>query len=353
MEYLKLDNYSIKITGGPNGDVAGNLIHLIKLNHENICKIKSICSSVCVVLDNEGIDINELDQLFLNNKALQYFDEKKLHNDGFVLRLDMKQVDENCVEHYKIMKMKNNEIVEEWIESATAMKLYETTVHQNEVDVFAPCGGRPFSLNENNINTFFINSIDNANGMNKQVPSCKLIVEGANLYFTPKAREILEQNGVIIFKDSSANKCGVVSSSYEILGGLGLDDEQFVAVKKEYANGIISRLKIIAQEEGRCMIDAYTKKFSTSMVKISEEMSRRINEITDDINELLLNKDLFEKQNEKYLNIFIQYIPQVLLQYKDQLLQRVPQMHMKAIIATSLATKVVYSKGLLWKVTIL
>ena len=89
------------------------------------------------------------------------------------------------------------------------------------------------------------------------------------------------------------------------------------------------------------------------MVKISEEISRKINEITDEINAYLAKKDLFAEENNKFFDIFVNYIPQALEQFKEQMIRRIPQMHMKAIIATSLATRIVYSKGLLWRVSII
>ncbi|GAB1219833.1 hypothetical protein ENUP19_0044G0007 [Entamoeba nuttalli] len=343
LDYLKLNNYTMKITGGPNGDVAGNLIHLVKKEHTERCKITSISSSVCAILDSQGIDINELDQLFLKGKALQYFNTEKLHDDGYMIRIDQKRTYQSFVEQFKIYNKKNGKVEENWIEANKGMKLYETTVHQNVVDVFCPCGGRPYTLNENNVQNFLVNG----------KPTAKMIVEGANLYLTPKARDILEKSGVLIFKDSSANKCGVVSSSYEILGGLALDDDQFIAIKKQYAKEILKRLVDIAQGEGNCMLQAYDAKYNSSLVSISEEISRRINEYTDRIQEFLSPLNLFETNNKKYLNIYIKYIPECLNPYKEQLMTRIPQMHMKAIIATSLATHLVYSKGLGWHVSII
>jgi glutamate dehydrogenase len=59
-------------------------------------------------------------------------------------------------------------------------------------------------------------------------PHFKAVVEGANLFFTQQARLHLEKKGVIVFKDSSANKGGVTSSSLEVLAGLGLTDEEYL-----------------------------------------------------------------------------------------------------------------------------
>lgn len=58
-------------------------------------------------------------------------------------------------------------------------------------------------------------------------PRFKYIVEGANLFITESARHILEDRGVLLFKDASTNKGGVTSSSLEVLASLCLNDEEF------------------------------------------------------------------------------------------------------------------------------
>lgn len=49
--------------------------------------------------------------------------------------------------------------------------------------------------------------------------TCEIIVEGANLFLTQDARLQLEKAGVILYKDSTANKGGVTSSSLEVWRG--------------------------------------------------------------------------------------------------------------------------------------
>jgi len=50
----------------------------------------------------------------------------------------------------------------------------------------------------------------------------------ANLFVTQNARLQLERHGVVLYRDSSANKGGVTSSSMEVLAGMSLNDEQFL-----------------------------------------------------------------------------------------------------------------------------
>lgn len=50
----------------------------------------------------------------------------------------------------------------------------------------------------------------------------------ANLFTTTEARKLLfEEAGVVFVKDSSANKCGVICSSFEIISSMLMGSEEF------------------------------------------------------------------------------------------------------------------------------
>jgi glutamate dehydrogenase len=46
-----------------------------------------------------------------------------------------------------------------------------------------------------------------------------------------EARKKLSEHGVIIIKESSANKGGVITSSYEILAGMLLNEAEFLSIR--------------------------------------------------------------------------------------------------------------------------
>jgi glutamate dehydrogenase len=81
-----------------------------------------------------------------------------------------------------------------------------------------PCGGRPGSVTLDNVHRLF---------KKDGSPRFKYVVEGANLFITDNARIALQDRGVQLFKDASANKGGVTSSSLEVLAGLSLTPQQF------------------------------------------------------------------------------------------------------------------------------
>ena len=108
-------------------------------------------------------------------------------------------------------------------------------------DVFVPAGGRPSTLRGDNWRSY----------VREGQPASKVIVEGANLFITPEARAELSKLGVVIVKDSSANKCGVICSSYEIAGCMLLSTEEFIEVKPVFVQQVLERLRPFRREERR------------------------------------------------------------------------------------------------------
>src|SRR5690606_9581952 len=140
-------------------------------------------------------------------------------------------------------------------------------------DVFIPAGGRPYTVNEKNWAGF----------LDKQdKPTMRAIVEGANIFFTSEARERLQEKGVMIIKDSSANKTGVICSSYEIIASLTLSEEEFAEIKDQYVAEVLVILRRKADAEATLLFRAYTQSDGQrTLVQLSLDVSREINMITD------------------------------------------------------------------------
>ena len=100
------------------------------------------------------------------------------------------------------------------------------TMHNRvKADAFIPAGGRPNTVDINNWEQF----LDE-----EGKPTSGLIVEGANLFITAEARQkLFEEAGVTVVKDSSANKAGVICSSYEICAAMLLSEQEFLDNKEE------------------------------------------------------------------------------------------------------------------------
>ena len=130
-------------------------------------------------------------------------------------------------------------------------------------DVFVPAGGRPSTIDIQNYKNFLL---PDGTG----TPSSKLIIEGANLFITNDARKALyEEAGVHIVKDSSANKTGVITSSYEICSAMLLTDEEFFENKNKIVDQILGKLRGLARMEAELLFREYDREAGKHVPNIS------------------------------------------------------------------------------------
>lgn len=343
IKFAKIEGeFTVKLTGGPDGDVAGNFIRLLSKYYPTRAKLVLVTDASGTCYDPEGFEWAPLLDMFHAVQPIAMYPREKMHEGAWILCLKTVRQVSPFQKEILMLRKKDGKVVEEWISSSAAFHIFGTNAHTTYADVFLPGGGRPRALNMTNMADFI-----DKDGK----PTTRIIVEGANLYITQDAREYLEDKGVILFRDSSANKCGVVSSSYEILAGLTMTDEQFKKVKPELAKNILARLEKIANDEAKCMLDYYVaNQKQLRLTYISELVSKKINRFTDDIRDYLLPLDLMAPENKIFMDIFINYIPECIrIHHKDQAIRRVPDLHKKCIIATHIACALVYGKGLSWE----
>ena len=259
--------FSVKFTGGPNGDVAGNGMRLLLERCPQVA-IKLIVDGTGALFDPEGLDKDALSAIVLK-ADIEAYDAAALHVGGFIL-YRMKTKKEGISNVYKKLTMTESGLEEEWISTDQFYNAFNSILFTVETDLFIPAGGRPETIDETNVDRYF-----NAEGK----PSAKVIVEGANSFITPAARTILQQRGVVIMRDASANKCGVISSSYEIIANLVFTDEEFLANKDEYVSDVIDILNQMAEIEARSVIRKYRElDGSETYTEISSMLSKEIND---------------------------------------------------------------------------
>ena len=327
LAYLKIDRpYTIKISGGPDGDVAGNQILNLRKYHPQ-AKLIALTDVSGTIYDPEGLNLEVMSQLFEAARPISYYPPQELHPEGFLLDRRTVRDQSTYVQQTLLWQNRQGLLCEEWLSSSEANHLFQLNVHQTPADIFIPAGGRPRTLHAGNIEEFCDES---------GRPTARAIVEGANLYLTPEARRFLEERGTLVIRDASANKCGVIASSLEVLCGLLLTTEQFLEQKETLIAQILDRLKEAARHEARLLLDTHAAN-GTFLSELTEQISYRINLFTDQLREKS-ELDRCEKCLRDYM------LP--LLKSSD--LSKLPISHRRAIIACHIAANLVYKRGLDW-----
>ncbi len=330
------DPFSAKITGGTNGDVAGNELRLL-LEHCPKVQITSITAGSGAIHDPKGMDKEELDRLILKDN-IDKFQPDRLTEGGFILYA-REQKKEGLVELFKKVTRTKDGVREEWVSSDEFHAQFENLIFSHYTDVFMPCGGRPETIHMGNWGKLFDE---------KGNPTTLAIVEGANSFISPEAREEIQKHGIIILKDASANKCGVICSSYEIIGGLLMKDREFLHHKEAYVSDVLKILEKRAVDESDLIFRRHGRSQDKALyTDISDQISHEINDLTDSVySYLLAHPEVVVKP--PYAKVLLLHLPAFIRKqkrFRDRI-KGLPLKYRIAMISTEIATRGIYHGGL-------
>ncbi|QEG20313.1 NAD-glutamate dehydrogenase domain-containing protein [Mariniblastus fucicola] len=299
--------FTIKLTGGPDGDVGGNAIRILIRDYPNTARIVAVADGTGAASDPDGLNLEELLRLVEAGQGIASFDAGQLSAQGSVTGLGS-----------EAEVTRRNELH-----------------NQIKADVFLPAGGRPSTINENNWHRFL-----DGDG----VPCSPIIVEGANLFITDPARKLLSDSGVAIVKDSSANKCGVICSSMEIIAGMLLTEEQFLAIKPDYVSQVLQTLCSLAEIESISLFNERSRMPDLTLPEISVRISEQIIRVADIIDNSIGG---WTADEQRLANEFIRaYLPKSLTDTAgDELFDRFPKTYRRQLIASILSSRIVYREG--------
>jgi glutamate dehydrogenase len=206
-----------------------------------------------------------------------------------------------------------------------------------KADAFVPAGGRPNTTNITNWRQFLTED---------GKASSPLMVEGANIFTTQEARELLFEHGkVAIVKDSSANKCGVMTSSYEVAASMLLSKEEFMPIKAEIVEDVLVRLRHVARLEADLLFREYYN-YPGALPSFSERISLAIAKVTDAITDALANVNPEDALFQELFPIIKENLPTKLAEVAgDRIASRYPVQYQRNAIASGLASKIVYAEG--------
>lgn len=309
-------------TGGPDGDLGSNEI---LLSNE---KYIGIVDGSGVLVDPNGINHDELLRLAKARQMISHFDVSKLSKDGYRVLVE----DTNVT-------LPTGEVVANGT-------IFRNTFHCRsdlQCEAMVPCGGRPEAIDLNNVDRLIKDG-------KSIVP---YIVEGANLFISQDAKLRLENAGCILFKDASANKGGVTSSSMEVLASLAFDDESFVehmCVKPdgsipEFYKSYVKSVQATIENNARLEFEAIWREHELTGKPrsiLSDELSLAITKLDEELQKTKL------WDNEKLrTSVLKDALPNILIDKigLDVILKRVPENYLRAIFGSYLASRFVYECG--------
>ncbi|KAJ5605851.1 Glutamate dehydrogenase NAD-dependent [Penicillium lagena] len=309
-------------TGGPDGDLGSNEILLANE------KYSAIVDGSGVIVDPQGLDLAELVRLAKKRVMISEYDTSKLSPEGYRVLVDEKNV-----------KLPSGETVHNGMIFRNTFHLR----HHERFDVFVPCGGRPESIDLSTVGKL----IEDGKCI---VP---YIVEGANLFITQDAKLRLEKAGCILFKDASANKGGVTSSSLEVLASLSFNDPEFVehmCIREDgtvpaFYGEYVKEVQEIIKQNARLEFEAIWREHEQTGV-LRSVLSDRLSVAITKLDEELQQTELWDNVALRR-SVLSDALPHLLLDKigLETILERVPENYLRAIFGSHLASRFVYQYG--------
>jgi glutamate dehydrogenase len=322
---LNLDPSTVRKmqTGGPDGDLGSNEI---LLGNE---KWTAIVDGSGVLADPNGLDREELLRLARKRAMISEYDLSKLSKDGYRVLCD----DSNIT-------LPTGEVISNGTTFRNTYHLRDTGM----TDAFVPCGGRPESIDLISVSKLIKDG-------KSTIP---YIVEGANLFITQDAKLRLEAAGCILYKDASANKGGVTSSSLEVLASLSFDDEAFIAnmcvdaktgEAPQFYKDYVKQVQAKICENARLEFEAIWREHEQTGIARSI-LSDKLSWAITDLDEELQKSDLWTNLTIRHA-VLKDALPALLLEKigLETITTRVPESYLQAIFGSYLASRFVYEFG--------
>ncbi|HEX9778137.1 MAG TPA: NAD-glutamate dehydrogenase domain-containing protein, partial [Geopsychrobacteraceae bacterium] len=139
--------FTVKFTGGPNGDVAGNAMRLLLERCPQV-RINLIVDGTAALFDPLGAQHQALSEIVLK-ADLQAFDPAALHPGGFILYRQQTRR-EGMRQLFKKLIRGEAGLEEQWVSNDEFYREYDNLLFDVPADLFIPAGGRPETVDDHN-----------------------------------------------------------------------------------------------------------------------------------------------------------------------------------------------------------
>lgn len=146
-------------------------------------------------------------------------------------------------------------------------------------------------------------------------------------------------------KDSSANKCGVITSSFEICACMVLDEQEFLRIKPVFVEQVLGRLRDLARVEAVLLMQEGRRRTGTSLPMISTKLSKVANFAAAAIAAAIPSWPAADRERAKTL--VTDHLPPILLQTAGaRIWSQMPASYLNWMQANRLASSMLYREGI-------
>jgi len=122
-----------------------------------------------------------------------------------------------------------------------------------------------------------------------------------------------------------------------------LDEKTFLSIKKRFISQVLIKLKNKAIKEAQLLLNSPDDQSTT---ELSEIISSKINNFTDiifeDLQQENYSKTFYNKLKESVIQ---QHMPPILITKFKAAINRLPKIYIDAIMASQIASSLIYKKG--------
>jgi len=301
--------FTVALTGGPDGDIAGNSIKILVRLYKNQVRFIGIADASGLGEDPEGLDHAELLRLVAEQKPIAMFNKLKLGPKGRIISV-----------------------------SERGGRRLANSLHLRLCgDAFIPAGGS---------RKFDVDSLEPFLEGQGGLPRFKVLVECNNPFITATAREALAKHSDIVFVEChSATKCGVICSSYEVLASMVFSEEDFLKHKPYLVQQILERLRQLASREATFLLREYLlRRDGPTVAELSEQLSQGIDAVSASLYEYLVQHDP-EVRGQLWARAVRELPPLLARQDETVLRTRVATDYWRWAAAKAVAADLLYHEG--------
>ena len=158
LEYMGIqpekDLFTIKMSGGPDGDVAGNQLLNLYRYYPNTAKVIALTDGTGTIRDDQGLDLSLIKDLFHRGKGICFYPPERLSSGSFLVNKGRKRYPSAYIQETLCWRKVDDQVIEDWLSGSDTNHLLRYNLHQAKTDLLFLLVEGLRTLNETNITEF-------------------------------------------------------------------------------------------------------------------------------------------------------------------------------------------------------